>query len=400
MNTADAAFRRTFSRHPDGVWMAPGRVNLIGEHTDYNDGFVLPIALPRTISVAAARRSDGVLRFVSQQAGQRLETHLEALAPETVGGWAAHPAGVIWALREAGHPLDGFDILIDGTVPVGAGLSSSAALACATALAITDLQGIALERSAIARVAQRAENAFVGVPCGILDQSAALLSSAGHVLFLDTRSLRTHQIPLDLGAHGLALFVINTNAPHRLVDGEYAARRRTCERAADLLGVTALRDIESEQLSTSLSALPDETTQRRVRHVVTENERVRRVVQLLRDDSVADIGAVLTESHASMRDDYDITVAEVDLAVEAALAGGALGARMTGGGFGGCVVALVPAPEVDTCSAAVRDAFAAGNFITPEIFQVAACDGARRLDLGSTSTGAEQSATETSRPRF
>ncbi|QUH01993.1 galactokinase [Saccharopolyspora erythraea] len=379
MTAAETAFRQIFDRPVETVWASPGRVNLIGEHTDYNDGFVLPIALPHTISAAAARRDDGVLRFVSRQAADRTETHIDKLEPATMAGWAAHPAGVVWALREDGHDIDGLDLLIDGDVPLGAGLSSSAALACATALAVTHMHGVELDRPAIARLAQRAENDFAGMPCGILDQSASLLPRAGHALFLDTRTLRAEHVPLDLAAHDLELLVINTRTRHRHVDGEYADRRRTCEHAASTLGLNALRDLGSSELDAALPRLTGDRMRRRVRHVVTENDRVLDTVRLLRENALPRIGPLLTASHASLRDDYEVTVPQLDLAVETALTAGALGARMTGGGFGGCVIALVPTELADSCASAVQEAFRTHNFAEPEHYRARPSDAARQL---------------------
>jgi galactokinase len=377
--TVEAVFSQAFGRAAETVWAAPGRVNLIGEHTDYNDGFVLPMALPQTISAAVARRDDGVLRFLSRQADQRVETHIGKLEPRTMPGWAAHPAGVIWALMQDGHDIGGLDLLVDGTVPVGAGLSSSAALACATALATAHLHGLDLDRPAIADLARRAENDFVGMPCGILDQSASLLTRADHALHLDTRSLRAEQVPLDLASHGLALLVINTRAEHRLIDGEYAQRRQTCEHAASLLGVPALRDIETHELDGALEQLPDELMRRRVRHVVTENQRVLATVRSLRAERIADIGPLLTESHTSLRYDYEVTVPQLDVAVGTAVDAGALGARMTGGGFGGCVIALIARERAETCAAAVQEAFRERHFTAPQHFLATPSDGARQL---------------------
>ncbi len=242
--TLRETFEATMGGTPDGAWVAPGRVNLIGEHTDYNDGFVLPLALPQGAVATAAARTDRLLRMASLQAEGLVEISVDDLEPGKVEGWAAYVAGVVWAVRTAGHDVGGLDILIDGDVPLGAGLSSSAALECATALAVADLHGLDIERPALARLAQQAENDFVGMPCGIMDQSAALLCTRDHALFLDTRSLGTEQVPLELGAEGLALLVVDTKAPHRLVDGEYAARRRTCEEAAAALGLPALRDLD------------------------------------------------------------------------------------------------------------------------------------------------------------
>jgi galactokinase len=317
--------------------------------------------------------------MASRQAEGRVEVPVAELAPGRVEGWAAYVAGVVWSLRTAGHDVGGLDILVDGDVPLGAGLSSSAALECSTALAAVDLAGLDIERSVLARLAQRAENDFVGVPCGIMDQSAALLCSRDHALFLDSRSLDTEHVPFDLGAEGLALLVVDTRAPHALVDGEYAARRRSCEEAAAVLGVAALRELDGSDLDGALARLPDEVARRRVRHVVTENDRVLRTIERLRTGSARTIGPLLTASHESLRDDYEVTVPELDTAAATALEAGALGARMTGGGFGGCIIALVEADAAEAVAGRVAKAFAAAGFAPPSWFVAAAAAGARRL---------------------
>jgi galactokinase len=376
-------FAEVFGAKPDGVWWAPGRVNLIGEHTDYNDGFVLPLALEYGVA-AAARVADGpVLRVHSAQRGETAEVPLAAIAPGAVEGWPAYVAGVAWALREAGHDLPGLDVVVDGDVPVGAGLSSSAALECAVAVAWNDLAGLGLARDDLAAAARRAENDVVGAPTGVMDQMASLHGRAGHLVFLDTRTLAVEHVPFDPPAAGLQLLVVDSRAPHALVDGEYAERRRSCERAAELLGVPALRDIPLDDLDDALAALdgPDaELLRRRVRHVVTEDARVLDVVAALSDGGdPRGIGPALTASHASMRDDFEITVPEVDTAVSAALQAGAHGARMTGGGFGGCVLALVDADAVAQVVRGVEAAYAAAAFRPPSTFVATAGDGARRL---------------------
>lgn len=377
-----AGFAARFGRAPAVGWWAPGRVNLVGEHTDYNEGFVLPLAIPYGVAAAVARRPDGVLRVASVQAGgEPVDTAVERLAPGSVTGWAAYVAGVGWALRAAGHPVAGADVLVDGDVPVGAGLSSSAALACAAAAALADLFGLAMPRRELARVAQRAENAFVGVPTGIMDQSAALLATAGHALFLDTRTLHAEQVPLDLAGHGLALLVVDTRSPHALVEGAYAERRGSCESAARTLGVPALRDVAVGDLDAALGALPDPIARRRVRHVVTEDDRVLRTVALLRAGDLRAVGPLLTASHTSLRDDYEVSVPRLDVAVAAALAAGAHGARMTGGGFGGCVIALVDAAAVPAVADAVTADFAAHGWAAPRAFVVTPSAGAHPLVL-------------------
>jgi galactokinase len=372
------AFREQTGRDPDGVWAAPGRVNLIGEHTDYNDGFVLPLAIDRLVLAAAGRREGGRLRLWSLQSGPPADLELAGIGPGRVGGWAAYPAGVAWALARAGVEVAGADLVVDGDVPAGAGLSSSAALECATATALADLAGAGLDRTALAGVARRAENEVVGVPSGVMDQMVSMLGRAGHALFLDTRSLAAEQVPLPLAAAGLCLLVLDTRAGHRLVDGAYADRRAACEAAAAALGVPALRDATLAQVEAAAATLGVEGAAR-ARHVVTENARVLEAVALLRAGDLDRLGPLLAASHASLRDDYEVSSPELDTAVEAAMAAGAAGARMTGAGFGGSAIALVRAELAGRIGDRVREAFAAAGFGPPEVAPVAAADGARRL---------------------
>ena len=373
------SFAEVFGREPVLGWRSPGRVNLIGEHTDYNDGFVLPLALEREVRVLAAPRDDRVLRLASAQTSSgTVEVALDGLAPGAVEGWAAYVAGTAWALEGHGIELVGADVLVDGDVPRGAGLSSSAALECASAGALLALAGAELPLVEVALLAQRAENDFVGMPCGVMDQFASTHGRAGALLLLDTRSLEARTIPFDLAAEGLRLVVIDTRAPHRLVDGEYAARRASCEQAAVLLGVPALRDVDD--LGSAMARLDDDVLQRRVRHVVTENARVLEVVALLEAGDVRAIGPLLTASHESLRDDYEVSCPELDVAVEAALASGAHGARMTGGGFGGSAIALVEADGVDALRRDVAAAFASAGFTEPSFLEAVPADGYRRLE--------------------
>jgi galactokinase len=376
-------FAEAFGGEPDGRWWAPGRVNLIGEHTDYNDGFVLPLALPCGVAAAARRAERPVLRVRSLQQDATVEVPLADIAPAAVAGWSAYVAGVAWALREAGHDIPGLDVVVDGDVPPGAGLSSSAALECAVAVAWNDLAGLGLSRDELAAAARRAENDVVGAPTGVMDQMASLHGRAGHLVFLDTRSLAVEHVPFEPAAEGLALVVIDSRAPHALVDGEYAERQQSCARAAEILGVRALRDVPLDDLDAALTRLDGgdgELLRKRVRHIVTEDARVLDVVAALRaGDDLRRMGPVLTASHVSMRDDFEITVPEIDTAVAAALGAGAHGARMTGGGFGGCVLALVEADGVDVTVGAVEDAYAAAGFRSPTAFVAEASDGARRL---------------------
>ncbi|MER7168222.1 galactokinase [Micromonospora sp. NPDC000207] len=374
---AETAFRSGYAEPPAGRWAAPGRVNLIGEHTDYNDGYVLPFALPLRTVVAAARQDGPTWTVRSELADEPVTfTADEVTGPGRVTGWAAYVAGVVWALREAGHDVPGARLAIASDVPLGAGLSSSAALEAAVLAALVDLGGLDLPAEDRPRLAKRAENAYVGAPTGIMDQSATIRCRAGHALFLDCRTEAVEHIPFDLAAASLAILVVDSRAPHRHADGEYAARRATCERAADTLGVPALRDVSADGLAAALDRLPDDETRRRVRHVVTENQRVLETVDLLRAGGIREIGPLLTASHASMRDDFAITVPEIDTAVEAALAAGALGARMTGGGFGGCVLALVDADRTEAVAAAVTAAYSDRGFTPPTIFTALPAPGA------------------------
>ncbi|MFF9329475.1 galactokinase [Streptomyces sp. NPDC014776] len=374
-------FKQLYGADPEGVWAAPGRVNLIGEHTDYNDGFVMPFALPHTAVAAVSRRDDGLLRLHSADLeGGVAELRVDELAPQSDTAWTAYPAGVVWVLREAGHPVTGADVHLASTVPAGAGLSSSAALEVVVALALNDLFGLGLRGWQLARLCQRAENVYVGAPVGIMDQTASACCEAGHALFLDTRDLSQRQIPFDLAAEGMRLLVVDTQVKHAHSEGEYGKRRAGCEKGADLLGVDALRDVPFDGLGEALARLGDEEEVRRlVRHIVTENHRVERVVSLLESGDTRAIGPLLVEGHASLRDDFRISCPELDLVVDTAMASGALGARMTGGGFGGSAIVLADIADVDTITKAVEEAFAAAAFTAPRVFEAIPSAGARRL---------------------
>lgn len=374
-------FKQLYGADPEGVWAAPGRVNLIGEHTDYNDGFVMPFALPHTAVAAVSRRDDGLLRLHSADLeGGVTELRVDELAPQSDTAWTTYPAGVVWALREAGHPVTGADVHLASTVPAGAGLSSSAALEVVVALALNDLFGLGLRGWQLARLCQRAENVYVGAPVGIMDQTASACCEAGHALFLDTRDLSQRQIPFDLAAEGMRLLVVDTQVKHAHSEGEYGKRRAGCEKGADLLGVDALRDVPFDGLDEALARLGDEEEVRRlVRHIVTENHRVERVVSLLESGDTRAIGPLLVEGHASLRDDFRISCPELDLVVDTAMASGALGARMTGGGFGGSAIVLADIADVDTITKAVEEAFAAAAFTAPRVFEAIPSAGARRL---------------------
>ncbi|MGW3859953.1 galactokinase [Streptomyces sp. NPDC005047] len=379
--TVGERFRELYGAEPQGVWAAPGRVNLIGEHTDYNDGFVMPFALPHTAVAAVSRRDDGILRLHSADVpGGPVELRVADLDPGSDKSWTAYPSGVVWALREAGHELTGADVHLASTVPSGAGLSSSAALEVVVALALNDLYALGLRGWQLARLCQRAENVYVGAPVGIMDQTASACCEAGHALFLDTRDLSQRQIPFDLAAEGMRLLVVDTQVKHSHSEGEYGKRRAGCEKGAALLGVDALRDVPYADLDAALERLGDEEEVRRlVRHVVTEDERVERVVSLLESGDTRAIGPVLVEGHVSLRDDFRISCPELDLVVDTALASGALGARMTGGGFGGSAIVLAEAADVDAITKAVEEAFAAAAFTAPRVFEAVPSEGARRI---------------------
>jgi galactokinase len=356
------------------TWRAPGRLNLIGEHTDYNDGYVLPLALPYATTATVTVRDDGVLA-VSSARHDDAELRVDELAPGRAGGWAAYVAGVLWAFREAGHDVSrGFDVVLDSDVPEGAGLSSSAALECSVASAVDDLLDLGIDRTALAGLARRAENEFVGVPTGVMDQMASMLCTEAHVLFLDCRSLETEQVPLDTDGAGLTVLGVDSRSPHQLTDSAYSDRRRSCEQAAQALGVPALRDATEADLDRL-----DGELLRRARHVVTENARVLATVDALHAGEVAGIGPLLSASHASMRDDFEITVPRIDLIAATAEQAGALGARMTGGGFGGCVLALVPADRVDAVRDAITSAYDGAGYGEPGFFPAVPSAGASRI---------------------
>ncbi len=395
-HTADAAralFATTYGSEPVGTWSAPGRVNLIGEHTDYNDGFVLPFAIQHRTHVAAAPRQDARIRVVSrflrssegdEEVVEAGLTELPELFPgrrDEVPEWARYPLGVAWALIEAAEAdprsVTGVDLAFASDVPVGAGLSSSAAIEGATAVALAQTWGLGLDGRALAQVGRRAENEAVGAPTGIMDQMTSLLGRPDAAIFLDCRSLEAEVIDLGFADAGLELLVIDTGVKHSHATGGYGERRAACERAAAAMGVPALRDVAAADLP-RLAGLVDEVTFHRARHIVTENQRVLDTVRTLREQGPTAIGDLLVASHASMRDDFEISVPELDTAVEAALGAGAVGARMTGGGFGGAAIALVSHDRVDAVAAAARAAFAASGFTAPAIFTVTPSAGAAR----------------------
>lgn len=377
--TTLAGFTAQFGTEASGVWSAPGRVNLIGEHTDYNDGFVFPFAIDKRTWVALGARTDTVIRVTTAFSPEPAQIAIADLKPGAVAGWAAYPLGVAWALTEFGADLSGVsgvDLYLDSNVPVGAGLSSSAAVECAVAVALNDHWNLGFDRPTLARIGQLAENKMVGAPTGIMDQSASLLGDRDAAVFLDCRSLDAEVIPLGFAAESLELLVIDTHVSHSHATGGYASRRAACEAGAAAMGVESLRDVSVDDLPRAQTLL-DDVTFRRVRHVVTENQRVLDTVRTLRTEGPGAIGPLLNASHVSMRDDFEISVPELDLAVETAQGLGAVGARMTGGGFGGAAIALVKSSQVEAVATAVQAAFAAAGFTAPTTFTVSADFGAR-----------------------
>jgi galactokinase len=375
------------------AWFAPGRANLMGEHTDYNEGYVLPFALKPGVTASARARDDDLLVLRSKQLpDEPVTVSVDSLAPGSVTGWAAYPAGVAWALRAAGYPVRGAYLDIDSDLPVGAGVSSSAALECSVGMALCSLAAVSPPRQRLAAIARRAENEFVGAPTGIIDQSAALLCEEGHALLLDCGTLETTQVPFRPAAAGVRALVIDTRVTHALVSGEYAARRSECEAAARRLGVPALGAVTDLSV---VDQLDDPLLRRRARHVVTDSTRARAIAAALgaadiEDRDAADptigkseiyafIGKLLIEGHASLRDDFEVSWPEADVTVETVIAAGAYGAKMIGGGFGGSVLALVSAASAGTVRTAVTDEFTARGWTPPNFLDAVPSPAARRL---------------------
>lgn len=368
------SFQDVFGNQPNVVSAAPGRVNLIGEHIDYSDGYVLPFAISNRTTVSIKKRTDKKIRLASAQRQSAIfETSIDELKPGNAGKWERYPLGVIWVLGIS----TGLDIFVDGKVPLGAGLSSSAALECSTATALNSLFNLGHDLKDLARLTQRAENEFVGVPCGIMDQSISLMGRAGHALLLDCRDLSTKLVPMDLAASDLELLIIDTQAHHSLVDGGYAERRAACESAASKLGKT-MRELTITELETDKNKL-SEVEYRRARHAVTEISRVLECVNALENKNFVVVGQLLNKSHASLRDDYNVSCPELDTAVDAAISVGALGARLVGGGFGGSAIALINRAEIEKSKQAVTKAFIEQGFKAPRFFQSLPSEGAQIL---------------------
>ncbi len=378
-----ARFRATYGRPPDGCFRAPGRVNLIGEHVDYNAGRCLPIALPHATYVAAAPRADDTVTVTSLQQGPPFRGSVDCLGPGAVTGWAAYAAGVAWAMREDGFAVSGFELLVDTRVPLGAGLSSSAALECAVALALAGLTGCDVDlamRRRLAAACLRAETEVAGAPTGGMDQAVSLLARRDHALLLDFLDGSARQVPWRPARAGLRLLVVDTRVSHRLTDGSYGNRRAECEEATRLLGAGSLREVhDSPEEAGALRGIDDPRLRRRARHVLTEMSRVDLAVRQLEQEDWAGLGSTLTASHESLRGDFEVSCPELDAVVVAALDAGALGARMTGAGFGGSALALVPEHRLPSVVGAVGEAFSARGWEEPLFLDASAGEGAQRV---------------------
>ena len=375
MSSISHEFQTLFGHLPEVTSEAPGRVNLIGEHIDYSEGFVLPFAIANRTHAAISRSSDGLVRISSHQRRNNIfSISISDVKPGSKGDWEKYVLGVIWSLGVT----EGLNILVDGNVPAGAGLSSSAALECAVAVGLNALLDLGLSDKELARATQRAENDYVGMPCGIMDQSVSIMGKAGSALLLDCRDLSTESIPFSVADAGLELLIIDTQAHHALVDGGYAERRAACESAASKLGVKSMRDLTLEELLAGKDKLT-EVEFIRARHAVSEISRVLSTVQALKNGDFKEVGALINQSHNSLRDDYAVSCPELDIAVEAAHSAGALGSRMVGGGFGGSAIALLRVEDVDKARTDIAEAFLNQGFKKPRFFTSLPSAGASAL---------------------
>ena len=378
MSSIEEKFLETFGAEPDLVAAAPGRVNLIGEHIDYSEGFVLPFAIKDRTLAAARKRDDSIVRIASVQRRNKIVTvDIKDVKPGLKGEWERYALGVLWSMGVT----SGVDLMIDGHVPLGAGLSSSAALECSVATAVNHLFDMGFSLEELARLTQRAENQYVGVPCGIMDQSVSLMATNGFALLLDCRDLSTRNIPFDVASHGLELLIIDTQAHHALTDGGYAERRASCESVAAKLSIKSMRELTMEQLDSSRHLIT-ETEYIRARHAVTEMKRVLDCVEALSIGDFVKVGQLINASHVSLRDDYTVSCPELDTAVDASLGAGAMGSRMVGGGFGGSAIALIQAAKTTQTIRAVEKAFADKKFKTPRFFTSLPSQGAELISRG------------------
>lgn len=372
MSSIEEKFLETFGEEPDLIAAAPGRVNLIGEHIDYSEGFVLPFAIKDRTTAAIRKREDSTVRIASAQRRNKVVTvDINNVKPGFKGEWERYALGVLWSMGVK----TGVDLMIDGHVPLGAGLSSSAALECSVATAVNHLFDMGFSLEDLARLTQKAENQYVGVPCGIMDQSVSLMATTGSALLLDCRDLSTRNIPFDVASSGLELLIIDTQAHHALTDGGYAERRASCDSVAAKLGIKSMRELSMTQLDSAKESLT-QVEYVRARHAVSEMQRVLDCVEALSKSDFVKVGELINQSHASLRDDYTVSCAELDTAVDAALAAGALGSRMVGGGFGGSAIALIEASKTEETIKAVEKAFADKKFKAPRFFTSLPSQGA------------------------
>lgn len=371
---AKQGFEKSFGYESTGVWSAPGRANLIGEHTDYNNGFVFPFGIDLRTYVALSPREDGRCRVASALSDQIFEWEISEIKP-TGMDWALYPLGVAWAMREKAKT--GFDAFFVSDVPVGAGLSSSAAIECSIGTALNEIWNAGYTKQQIALLGQKAENEVVGAPTGIMDQTASMLAQSDAAVLIDCKSLETELVPLGLADKGLVVAVMDTRVSHRHSDGGYRSRREACEKGASIMGVESLRELSVDDLSLAEQNL-DDVTFRRCRHVITENQRVLEAVSALKSGNMPKLGQLLLESHASMRDDFEISIEELDTAVDVAMSVGAIGSRMTGGGFGGAAIAVIEESKLEALSNQCKKVFAEKGYAEPNIFSVSPSEGARK----------------------
>ncbi|MEZ9315683.1 galactokinase [Vibrio lentus] len=376
-----ASFEQVLGYRATHIVQAPGRVNLIGEHTDYNDGFVLPCAINYQTVVAAAKRDDNIVRVVSVDYDNAVDEFdiTQEITFQQDKMWANYIRGVVKCLMGRGFEFKGADISVTGNVPQGAGLSSSAALEVVIGQTFKVLYNLEISQAEVALNGQQAENEFVGCNCGIMDQMISAEGRANHAMLLDCRSLETQAVSMP---EDMAVVIINSNKKRGLVDSEYNTRREQCEEAARIFGVPALRDVTIEQFNAKASEL-DEMVAKRARHVITENDRTVEAAQALRTHDMKRMGELMAESHASMRDDFEITVKEVDTLVDMVkdVIGDQGGVRMTGGGFGGCIVALVPPALVDEIKTTVEQKYQAATGLKESIYVCQAKDGASLIEV-------------------
>lgn len=390
---ATELFRSTYNTDPAGCWVAPGRVNLIGEHVDYAQGISLPFALSQVTAVAASPREDSTVRItsISGESTLQAEVDLNEVGPKNPANWSGYIVGTIWALAEAGViPLQGYDMALVSDVPLGAGLSSSAALECCVAVAACDLQHATADKDTLATACMRAENEVVGASTGGLDQQISLKGEDGHALAIDFRDNTSYQVPFDMKGHGLAILVVDTNAPHELADGQYASRRAVIDGVSEKFG--ALREQENLNPDAWADENPDPTgtldqqawrqkVRARVAHVQSEITRTANAIEQLKRGDMAAFGDSMCASHASLRDDYEVSCPELNMVVDTAMANGALGARMTGGGFGGSAIALVKEADTEKIAQAIANAFAEANFRDPRVAVAIPAAGAQRVEV-------------------